>query len=228
MIIPGSPFMDYVTKSVVSMAHNDRIHRYREIAVCTRSGRRERRALRQHRRSRVGEQPPTRSGCLVIYYCLQSSKTSAFFWPPPDADPPLSSWLPLSLLLERPSAHNMVQTVQKGGGKVGSAGKTAPRSSVAGPLHLSRQKNTARKSTGGRAPQASTAAGRRSSGGRGAQVASDDAAQPRQKKRFRPGTVALREIRKYQKSTDLLLRKLPFARIVSPQRLFLWEGSNRL
>ncbi|KAF7300231.1 Histone-fold-containing protein [Mycena kentingensis (nom. inval.)] len=37
--------------------------------------------------------------------------------------------------------------------------------------------------------------------------------QPK-KKRFRPGTVALREIRKYQKSTDLLLRKLPFARLV--------------
>jgi histone H3/H4 len=34
------------------------------------------------------------------------------------------------------------------------------------------------------------------------------------KKRFRPGTVALREIRKYQKSTDLLLRKLPFSRVV--------------
>ncbi|KDE07030.1 hypothetical protein, variant [Microbotryum lychnidis-dioicae p1A1 Lamole] len=33
-------------------------------------------------------------------------------------------------------------------------------------------------------------------------------------KRFKPGTVALREIRKYQKSTDLLLRKLPFARVV--------------
>ena len=32
--------------------------------------------------------------------------------------------------------------------------------------------------------------------------------------RFRPGTVALREIRKYQKSTDLLIRKLPFQRIV--------------
>lgn len=32
--------------------------------------------------------------------------------------------------------------------------------------------------------------------------------------RFKPGTVALREIRKYQKSTDLLLRKLPFARLV--------------
>ncbi|KAI9334922.1 histone-fold-containing protein [Obelidium mucronatum] len=32
--------------------------------------------------------------------------------------------------------------------------------------------------------------------------------------RYRPGTVALREIRKYQKSTDLLLRKLPFARVV--------------
>ena len=32
--------------------------------------------------------------------------------------------------------------------------------------------------------------------------------------RWRPGTVALREIRKYQKSTDLLMRKLPFARLV--------------
>ena len=32
--------------------------------------------------------------------------------------------------------------------------------------------------------------------------------------RFRPGTVALREIRKYQKSTELLIRKRPFARYV--------------
>jgi histone H3 len=32
--------------------------------------------------------------------------------------------------------------------------------------------------------------------------------------RFRPGSVALREIRKFQKSTDLLFRKLPFARLV--------------
>lgn len=29
-----------------------------------------------------------------------------------------------------------------------------------------------------------------------------------------PGTVALREIRRYQKSTDLLIRKLPFQRLV--------------
>ena len=32
--------------------------------------------------------------------------------------------------------------------------------------------------------------------------------------RYRPGTVTLREIRKYQKSTDLLIRKLPFQRLV--------------
>ncbi len=32
--------------------------------------------------------------------------------------------------------------------------------------------------------------------------------------RFRPGTVALRDIRKYQKSTELLIRKLPFQRLV--------------
>ena len=32
--------------------------------------------------------------------------------------------------------------------------------------------------------------------------------------RYRPGTVALREIRKYQKSTELLIRKAPFQRLV--------------
>ena len=32
--------------------------------------------------------------------------------------------------------------------------------------------------------------------------------------RYRPGTVALKEIRKYQRSTELLIRKLPFARLV--------------
>ena len=32
--------------------------------------------------------------------------------------------------------------------------------------------------------------------------------------RYRPGTVALREIRKYQKNTELLIRKLPFQRLV--------------
>merc|ERR1719484_242164 len=36
----------------------------------------------------------------------------------------------------------------------------------------------------------------------------------KQKKRFRPGTKALREIKKYQKTTELLLRKLPFQRLV--------------
>lgn len=34
------------------------------------------------------------------------------------------------------------------------------------------------------------------------------------KRRYRPGTVALREIRQYQRSTELLLRKLPFRRLV--------------
>ena len=32
--------------------------------------------------------------------------------------------------------------------------------------------------------------------------------------RFRPGLVALREIRRFQKSTELLIRKLPFQRLV--------------
>ncbi|KAJ9502112.1 centromeric DNA-binding histone H3-like protein cse4 [Exophiala xenobiotica] len=36
----------------------------------------------------------------------------------------------------------------------------------------------------------------------------------RKKHRYRPGTIALREIRRYQQSTDLLILKLPFARLV--------------
>ena len=32
--------------------------------------------------------------------------------------------------------------------------------------------------------------------------------------RYRPGTVALRQIRRYQKTTELLLRKAPFQRLV--------------
>ena len=32
--------------------------------------------------------------------------------------------------------------------------------------------------------------------------------------RYRPGTVALREIRRVQKTTDLLIRKIPFQRVV--------------
>jgi len=36
----------------------------------------------------------------------------------------------------------------------------------------------------------------------------------KRKQRYRPGTVALREIRRFQKSTELLVRKLPFQRLV--------------
>ncbi|KXN83330.1 Histone H3.2 [Leucoagaricus sp. SymC.cos] len=67
---------------------------------------------------------------------------------------------------------------------------------------------TARKSTGGKAPrkQLATKAARKT-----AQTATGGVKKPH---RFRPGTVALREIRRYQKSTELLIRKLPFQRLV--------------
>jgi histone H3/H4 len=39
-------------------------------------------------------------------------------------------------------------------------------------------------------------------------------AEPNKKRRYRPGTVALREIRRYQRGSDLLLRKRPFQRLV--------------
>merc|ERR1719258_742545 len=47
-----------------------------------------------------------------------------------------------------------------------------------------------------------------------------DRASIKKPHRYRPGVVALREIRKYQKSTELLLRKLPFQRLV---REIAWE-----
>jgi histone H3 len=44
--------------------------------------------------------------------------------------------------------------------------------------------------------------------------AQNDETKPQPKRRYRPGTVALREIRQYQKGTELLIRKLPFQRLV--------------
>lgn len=70
---------------------------------------------------------------------------------------------------------------------------------------MARTKQTARKSTGGKAPRkelATKVARKTSPGG------------VKKPHRYRPGTVALREIRKYQKGTDLLIRKLPFQRLV--------------
>jgi histone H3 len=39
-------------------------------------------------------------------------------------------------------------------------------------------------------------------------------ASKQSKQRYRPGTVALREIRRYQKNTDMLIKRLPFQRLV--------------
>ncbi|XP_042539892.1 histone H3-like centromeric protein CSE4 [Dipodomys spectabilis] len=74
-------------------------------------------------------------------------------------------------------------------------------------ISMARTKQTARKSTGGKAPrkQLATKAARKSA------PATGGVKKPH---RYRPGTVALREIRRYQKSTELLIRKLPFQRLV--------------
>ncbi|KAH7061802.1 histone 3 [Paraphoma chrysanthemicola] len=71
---------------------------------------------------------------------------------------------------------------------------------------MARTKQTARKSTGGKAPRkllASKAARKSPSTGR-----------VKKPHRYKPGTVALREIRRYQKTTEPLIRKLPFQRLV--------------
>lgn len=45
-------------------------------------------------------------------------------------------------------------------------------------------------------------------------LAADGVEKVKRPHRFKPGTVALREIRRYQKSSELLVRKLPFQRLV--------------
>ena len=74
---------------------------------------------------------------------------------------------------------------------------------------MARTKQTARKNTGSKAPrkQLANKAARKT-----ANVNGDKGVK--KVHRFRPGTVALREIRKFQKSTELLIRKLPFQRLV--------------
>ena len=70
-------------------------------------------------------------------------------------------------------------------------------------LQMARTKQTAGKSSGGKAPrkQLATKAAKYSN-------------RIKKPYRYRPGTVALREIRKFQKSSELLVRKLPFTRLV--------------
>jgi histone H3 len=72
---------------------------------------------------------------------------------------------------------------------------------------MARTKHSARRTTGGKAPrkQLATIAARKNASGTGG---------VKKPHRFRPGTVALMQIRKYQKSQDLLIRKLPFQRLV--------------
>jgi len=71
---------------------------------------------------------------------------------------------------------------------------------------MARTKQTARKSTGGKAPRYELA----SKVSRNINMYG----VRRRPHRYRPGTVALRQIRNYQKSTELLIRKLPFQRLV--------------
>jgi len=76
---------------------------------------------------------------------------------------------------------------------------------------MARTKQTARKNTGataGKAPR------KQLLGNKAARKSAPAQGGVKKPHRYKPGTVALREIRKYQKSTELLIRKLPFQRLV--------------
>jgi histone H3 len=72
---------------------------------------------------------------------------------------------------------------------------------------MARTKQTARQSTGGKAPchHLATMAARKQARHTGG---------VKKPHRNHPGTIAIREIRKYQKNTDLLIKKAPFHRLV--------------
>ena len=72
---------------------------------------------------------------------------------------------------------------------------------------MARTKQTARKSTGGKAPRKQLAS-------QAARKATPSTGGVKKAHRYRPGTVALREIRRYQKTTDLLIKRAPFQRLV--------------
>jgi histone H3 len=72
---------------------------------------------------------------------------------------------------------------------------------------MARVKQTAHKSTGGAPPRLHLAT-------KAAQADTQKAIAVRKPHRWRPGTVAAREIRKFQKTTDLLIRKAPFQHLV--------------
>jgi len=73
---------------------------------------------------------------------------------------------------------------------------------------MARTKQTARKSTGGKTARKHLASKIV------ARAHKTKAGAEKKPHRYRPGTVALREIRKYQKTSNLLIPKLPFQRLV--------------
>jgi histone H3 len=72
---------------------------------------------------------------------------------------------------------------------------------------MARTKQTARKSTGGKAPRKELAT-------KAVRDRASAAGGLKKRRRYRPGTVALREIRRYQRSSNPLIGKLPFRRLV--------------
>ena len=81
---------------------------------------------------------------------------------------------------------------------------------------MAQTKQTARKDQGGKTPRKifNTQNPGSIKAQKAARKGKTGYTEQKKKRRFRPGMVALREIRRYQKSMELLIRKLPFRRLV--------------
>ncbi|KAH7914203.1 histone-fold-containing protein [Hygrophoropsis aurantiaca] len=119
----------------------------------------------------------------------------------------------------------MAQTVQKRKRPSGSTHQGDNSDGEAGPSK--RPKHTTKKTPAGKQRHIDTgeASGSRGKGPRQSDAAEEEG-HKRKKRRYRPGTLALREIRRYQRSTDLLIRRLPFSRVVREIALDMMTDTN--
>ena len=106
------------------------------------------------------------------------------------------------------------QQSRSSGEQPGSLGKQ-PRSSGKQPISSGKQPRSSGKQPGSSGKQSGSSGKQPRTGlgiGKGKPMRIN-APVTKKRRRYRPGTVALREIRQYQKSTELLIRKTPFQRL---------------
>ena len=102
--------------------------------------------------------------------------------------------------------------------------RAAHTRNIGGPAHLLSERGSTPASSRKKVTKEPSSSRRKSIPHRSSSSSSND--QPPRQRRYRPGTVALREIRYFQRSTMMLIPRLPFARAVREIALEFWRGDD--